>query len=57
MFLIKIKTQKRGEQHLLLRQTKDLSLISAKLLQFKEEKIEQKEKAHDGATEVKLGKN
>lgn len=45
MFLIKIKAQKIGEQHLLLRQTKDSSLISAKLLQFKEEKNRTKRKS------------
>lgn len=43
MFLIQIKTERerkknKGEQLLLLRQTKDLSLISVTLLQFKEEK-------------------
>lgn len=44
-FSLKIKTQKRGEQHLQLRQTKDSSLISAKLLQFKEEKKSNKKPA------------
>lgn len=54
MFLIKLKTEKKGEQLLLLRQTKDLSLILATLLQFKEEKKkkrEQKNKAQYGAME------